>query len=155
MYFLVCQLPLILCEWKTFRSLKHQHQIHTVFVGLKKLPSQIVSHCQMYIKCPAGPFIYIYIYIYVQSTDLDHSRILLRKPRIHTQSSRIAQPNLSHQQQQTQDRSRTQSSSAIRINDGTIDRTRKAVWPSAEEKPRLIVELCTLIGKVCAYNYTL
>ena len=37
---------------------------------------------------------------------------LLRKPRIRTQSSRIAQPNLGHPRQQTHDRSRTQSSSA-------------------------------------------
>ena len=38
------------------------------------------------------------------------SAVLLRKPRIHTQSSGIAQPNLGHLRQQTHDRSRTQSS---------------------------------------------
>ena len=42
------------------------------------------------------------------------SAILLRKPRIRTQSSGIAQPNLGHLRQQTHDRSRTQSSFLLR-----------------------------------------
>ena len=63
---------------------------------------------------------------------------LLRKPRIHTQSSRIAQPNLGHPRQQTHDRSCKRSSSAIRRNEATSDRARKAVRPSAAKKPRTI-----------------
>ena len=47
-------------------------------------------------------------------------RMLLCKPRIRTQSSRIAQLNLGHPRQQTHDRSRTQSSSAIRGNVGSL-----------------------------------
>ena len=42
-------------------------------------------------------------------TQTSDPRILLRKPRIRTQSSRIAQPNLGHPRQQTHDRSRTQT----------------------------------------------
>ena len=61
---------------------------------------------------------------------------LLRKPRIRTQSSRIAQPNLGHPRQQTHDRSHTQSSSAIRGKEATIDRARKAARPSAAMNPR-------------------
>ena len=63
---------------------------------------------------------------------------LLRKPRIHTRSSRIAQPNLSHPRQQTHDRSRKRSSSAIRRNKATTDCARKAVRPSAAKKPQTI-----------------
>ena len=78
------------------------------------------------------------------------SEDLLRKPRIHKQSSRIAQPNLSHPRQQTHDRSRKRSSSAIRRNEPTTfylyiflheqytDRARKTVRPSAAKKPRTI-----------------
>ena len=66
------------------------------------------------------------------------SEDLLRKPRIHTQSSRIAQPNLGHPWQQTHDRSRKRSSSAIRRNETTTDHARKAVRPSASKKPRTI-----------------
>ena len=55
-------------------------------------------------------------------TQTSDPRILLRKPRIRTQSSRIAQPNLGHPRQQTHDRSRTQSSSAIRRNVGSLQR---------------------------------
>ena len=55
-------------------------------------------------------------------TQTSDPRILLRKPRIRTQSSRIAQPNLSYPRQQTHDRSRTQSSSAIRGNVGSLQR---------------------------------
>ena len=47
---------------------------------------------------------------------------LLRKPRIHTQSSRIAQPNLGHPWQKT-----------------AIDRASEASRPFAETKPQLIV----------------
>ena len=63
---------------------------------------------------------------------------LLRKPRIHMQSSRIAQPNLGHPRQQTHDRSRKRSSSAIRRNEATTYRARKAVRPSATKKSRMI-----------------
>ena len=49
------------------------------------------------------------------------SEDLLRKPRIHTQSSRIAQPNLGHPRQQP-----------------TIDRASEAARPSAETKPQPI-----------------
>ena len=55
-------------------------------------------------------------------TQTSDPRILLRKPRIRTQSSRIAQPNPGHPRQQTHDRSRTQSSSAIRGNVGSLQR---------------------------------
>ena len=61
---------------------------------------------------------------------------LLRKPRIRTQSTGIAQPNLAHPRKQTHDRSRTQSSSAIRGKEVTIDRARKAARPSAATNPR-------------------
>ena len=56
---------------------------------------------------------------------------LLRKPQIHTQSSRIAQSNPGHPCQQTHDRLRKRSSSAIHRNEATTDRARKAVRPSA------------------------
>ena len=56
---------------------------------------------------------------------------LLCKPRIHTQSSRIAQPNLGHPWQQTHDRLRKRSSSAIHRNEAITDRTCKVVRPSA------------------------
>ena len=109
--------------------------------------------------------VYKSIYIcYAQSTDSDHPRILQRKPRTEllrnnpriahvnlgsarnllgssNQTSAIrvnTQPNLGHLRQQTHDRSRTQSSSAIRVNEATIDRTRKAVRSSAAKKPRSI-----------------
>ena len=59
------------------------------------------------------------------------SEDLLRKPQIHTQSSRIAQPNSGHPWQQTHDRLRKRSSSAIHRNEATTDRARKAVRPSA------------------------
>ena len=59
------------------------------------------------------------------------SEDLLRKPQIHTQSSRIAQPNPGHPRQQTHDRLRKRSSSAIHRNEATTDRARKAVRPSA------------------------
>ena len=55
-------------------------------------------------------------------TQTSDPRMLLRKPRIRTQSSRIAQPNLGHPRQQTHDRSRTQSSLAIRGNVGSLQR---------------------------------
>ena len=55
-------------------------------------------------------------------TQTSDPRILLRKPRIRTQSSRIAQPNPGHPRQQTHNRSRTQSSSAIRGNVGSLQR---------------------------------
>ena len=55
-------------------------------------------------------------------TQTSDPRMLLHKPRIRTQSSRIAQPNLGHPRQQTHDRSRTQSSSAIRGNVGSLQR---------------------------------
>ena len=52
---------------------------------------------------------------YVQSTDLDHPRILLWKPRIRMQSSWVAQPKqLGHPWHQSHNRSCKQSSSAIR-----------------------------------------
>ena len=145
--------------------------------------------------------VYKSIYIcYAQSTDSDHPRILLRKPRTEllrnnprithvnlgstrnllgsrSQTSAIrgnkptidrarkaafcsanlgsarnplgssnqttairgnTQPNLGHPHQQTHDRSRTQSSSAIRINEATIDRIRKAVRSSAAKKQQSI-----------------
>ena len=66
------------------------------------------------------------------------SEDLLHKPRIHTQSSRIAQPNLGYPRQQTHDRSRKRSSSAIRRNEATTDRTRKAVRPFAAKKSQTI-----------------
>ena len=66
------------------------------------------------------------------------SKDLLRKPRIRTQSSRIAQPNLGHPRQQTHDQSRKQSSSAIGGNEAKIDRASKAARPSAAKKPRSI-----------------
>ena len=56
---------------------------------------------------------------------------LLRKPQIHTQSSRIAQPNPGHPWQQTHDRLRKRSSSTIHRNEATTDRARKAIQPSA------------------------
>ena len=59
------------------------------------------------------------------------SEDLLRKPQIHTQSSRNAQPNLGHPWQQTHDRLCKRSSSAIHRNEATTDRARKAVRPSA------------------------
>ena len=114
-----------------------------------------------------------YIY-YAQSTDLDdprillckpqtralrnnpkivfanlRSKVLLRKPRIHMQSTRIAKPNLSHPRQQTHDRSHKQNSSAIHSNKATIDRTSKAARPSTEKKPRLIAYTKQL-GQSCA-----
>ena len=66
------------------------------------------------------------------------SEDLLRKPWIRMQSSRISQPNLSHLRQQNHDRSRTRSSSAIRVNEATIDRACKAIRPSTAKKPRSI-----------------
>ena len=87
----------------------------------------------------------MYYICYAQSTDSDHPRILLRKPRIQalhnnariahanvgskdllckprirTQSSRIAQPNLGHPWQQTHNRLCKQSSSAIHGNVGSL-----------------------------------
>ena len=59
------------------------------------------------------------------------SEDLLRKPQIHTQSSRIAQPNPGHPWQQTHDRLRKRSSSTIHRNEATTDRARKAIQPSA------------------------
>ena len=56
---------------------------------------------------------------------------MLRKPQIHTQSSRIAQPNPGHPWQQTHDRLRKRSSSAINRNEATTDCARKAVRPYA------------------------
>ena len=85
---------------------------------------------------------------------------LLRKPRIHTQSSRIVQPNLGHPQQQTHDRSRKRSSSAIRRNEATSDRAQSSS-PSAAKKPRTIAHAkqlahpLALIGAVCAHTRTL
>ena len=56
----------------------------------------------------------------VQTSD---PHIILCKPWICTQSSRIAQPNLGHLRQQPHNRSRKQSSSAICGNEVTIDHT--------------------------------
>ena len=64
----------------------------------------------------------LYAIILGSHTQTSDPRMLLRKPRIRTQSSRIAQPNLGHPRQQTHDRSRTQSSSAIRGNVGSLQR---------------------------------
>ena len=54
------------------------------------------------------------------------SELLRNNPRIaHANlGSRIVQPNLGHPWQQTHNRSRMQSSSAIRVNEATIDRAR-------------------------------
>ena len=55
------------------------------------------------------------LYIYMLSAKYEFG-----PPRIRTQSSRIMQPNLGHPRQQTHDRLRSQSSSAIRGNEPTI-----------------------------------
>ena len=66
------------------------------------------------------------------------SAALLHKPRIHVQSSRIAQPNLGHPRQQTHDRLRKRSSLASRRNETATDHARKAIRLSAAKKPRTI-----------------
>ena len=108
-----------------------------------------VLYGSLYIGSLYSHLYYIHV-CYAQSTDSDHPRILLpkpriralrnipriahanlgsedllRKPRIRMQSSRIAQPNLGHPRQQTHDRSRTQSSLAIHGNVGSLQRMAK------------------------------
>ena len=73
-----------------------------------------------------------------KNMDSDHPKILLCKPRIRTQSSRIVEPNLGHPWQQTHDQSRKQSTSAIRSNEDTMGHESKAAWPSAAKMPRSI-----------------
>ena len=67
---------------------------------------------------------------YAQSTDSDHPRILLRKPRIRAlrNNPRIAHANLGSARNHLGSRNQT---SAIRGNNPTIDRARKAARPSA------------------------
>ena len=80
---------------------------------------------------PYIPFFNLNIYIcYAQSTDSDHPRILLRKPRIRAlrNNPRIVHANLGSARNHLGSRNQT---SAIRGNKPTIDRARKAARPSA------------------------
>ena len=85
------------------------------------------------------------IYIcYARSTDSDHPRILLCKPRIRMQSSRITQPNLGHPRQQTHDRSRTQTCA---INCGFVDADGRAALHA-----RSIVGLLPRVAEVWLHD---
>ena len=111
------------------------------------------AHIHVYVCAYACSIVYI---CYAQSTDSDHPRILLRKPRIRAlrNNPRIAHANLGSEDLLHKPRihgfccadlgsarnhlgSRNQTS-AIRGNKPTIDRSRKTAWPSVPRQREFV-----------------